>query len=86
VFKPFGRYEVADFFMNFPDCALQESLIALAMTAKQANLAGEKDAWNVVSLLKEKSPARIDDEGGSSFSVLRCSHDLAVVLELRPTA
>lgn len=46
--------------MNFPDRALKESFFALAMTAKQADLAREKDAGNIVSLLKEKTPARID--------------------------
>src|SRR5262245_17947501 len=75
VFKALGCYEVADFFMNFPDRALKESLFALAMTAKQADLAGETDAGNVVSLLKKKTPARIDDKGGSNFPALRRSHD-----------
>src|SRR5215475_2680861 len=75
VFKVLGCYEVADFFMNFPDRALKESLFALAMTAKQADLAREKDAGNVVSLLKKKTPARIDDKGGSNFPALRRSHD-----------
>jgi hypothetical protein len=76
VFKALGRYEVADLFMHFPNRALKESLIGFAMTAKQTDLAGQKYAGDIVSQLKEESPARIDYEGGSNFPVLRWSHGL----------
>jgi len=71
VFKALGRDEETQFFTDLPDDALKEGLIAFAMTTKQPNLAGKKDARNVVSLLQEKSPTRINDKCGSDFSVLR---------------
>jgi hypothetical protein len=40
--------------MDFPDRAREESLIALVMTAKQADLPRGKYAGNIVSLLQEK--------------------------------
>jgi hypothetical protein len=40
--------------MRFPDRALKESLSAFAITAKQANLAGEKYAWSIVSQLSRE--------------------------------
>jgi len=74
VFKALRRYEEADFFVDLPYDALEKGLIAFAMTAKQADLTGEKDARNVVSLLQEKSPTFINDERGSYFPVVRCGH------------
>jgi hypothetical protein len=40
-------YEVADLFMDFPDRAREESLIALVMTANQADLPRGKYAGNI---------------------------------------
>jgi hypothetical protein len=81
VFKALRRYEEADFFVYLPDDALKKGLIAFAMTAKQADLTGEKDARNVVALLKEKSPTLINDERGSYFPVVRCGQRNGLLCE-----
>src|SRR5262245_60125316 len=60
--------------MDLADDALKKGLIAFAMTAKQPNPAGKKDAGNVVALLQEKSATRINNERGGNFSVLRSNH------------
>jgi hypothetical protein len=68
VFKTLGRYEEADFFMHLSHHALKKGLVAFAMTAKQADLAGEKDPRNVVSLLQQKASTLVKEECGSHFS------------------
>ena len=57
--------------MDLSHYALKKGFVAFAMSAKQADLAGEEDTRNIVALLQQKSPAPINDECGSDFSVLR---------------
>ena len=69
--EPFWRQIVAEFFMNFPDDALQEGFASLSMTPKQPNLAGVENVRNVVAQLQEQATGWIKDDCGCNFSDFR---------------
>jgi hypothetical protein len=73
-FETLGCHEVADLFVNFPNHALQKRLIAFPVATEESHQAWAKNARNVVTLLKQKAPAGVDDYGASNLAMPRCPH------------
>ena len=63
------RSDVARLLVHFTNNATEESLISLAMAAKQPNLARIEDAGIVVAALQQIAPLRIDQDGAGDFPV-----------------
>jgi hypothetical protein len=59
---------------DFPNHALQKRLIAFPVAAEESHQAWAKNARNVVTLLKQKAPAGVDDYGASNPPMPRCPH------------
>ena len=60
---------MARLLVHFTNNATEESLISLAMAAKQPNLAGIEDAGVVVAALQQIAALRIDQDGAGDFPV-----------------
>ena len=61
VIEALGCHKVTDLFVNFPNHALQKSLIAFTVTTEESRHAWAHNTRNVVALLKQKAPASVDD-------------------------
>jgi hypothetical protein len=61
--------EIADFFVYFPDGALQERFVPFAVAAEQRHLSRVQDSGNIIALLKQEPAAGVDQNGASDFAM-----------------
>jgi len=66
IFKPIRWNEMADFFVDLPDDALQECFVPFAMAAEQRHLSRVQDACNIIALLKQERG--VDEDGASDLA------------------
>jgi hypothetical protein len=69
IYKPIRWNEIADFFVYFPDGALQERFVPFAVAAEQRHLSRVQDSGNIIALLKQEPAAGVDQNGARDFAM-----------------